>query len=39
MAPLAILGGESVADVLGRLLRGTKLGHVLGAAANEGDDE
>jgi major vault protein len=39
MAPLAILGGESVVDVLGRLLRGTKLGHVLDAAANEGDDE
>jgi major vault protein len=31
MAPLAILGGESVADVLSRLLRGTKLADVLGA--------
>lgn len=30
MAPLAILGGESVADVLGRLLSGTALGDVLG---------
>jgi major vault protein len=39
MAPLAILGGESVVDVLGRLLRGTKLGHVLDAAANERDAE
>jgi major vault protein len=39
MAPLAILGGESVVDVLGRLLRGTKLGHVLDAAANESDAE
>jgi major vault protein len=32
MAPLAILGGESVADVLARLLRGTKLAQVLGPA-------
>jgi major vault protein len=39
MAPLAILGGESVVDVLGRLLRGTKLGHVLDAAANGSDAE
>ncbi|HSO00037.1 MAG TPA: hypothetical protein VLS89_17205 [Candidatus Nanopelagicales bacterium] len=30
MAPLAILGGESVADVLGRLLSGTALGEVIG---------
>ena len=30
MAPLAILGGESVADVLGRLLAGTPLADVLG---------
>jgi len=29
MAPLAILGGESVADVLGRLLSGTTLADVL----------
>lgn len=29
MAPLAILGGESVADVLGRLLAGTPLAEVL----------
>jgi major vault protein len=29
MAPLAILGGESVADILGRLLAGTALGDVL----------
>ncbi|HVI03161.1 MAG TPA: hypothetical protein VM869_30905 [Enhygromyxa sp.] len=32
MAPLAILGGESVSDVLARLLRGTKLAQVLGPA-------
>lgn len=36
MAPLAILGGESVAEVLARLLRGTKLGNVLDAVV-EGD--
>ncbi|MEM6298384.1 MAG: hypothetical protein AAF740_06820, partial [Bacteroidota bacterium] len=30
MAPLAILGGKSVADVLGQLLRGTQLENVLG---------
>jgi major vault protein len=30
MAPLAILGGESVSEVLARLLRGTKLAQVLG---------
>ena len=29
MAPLAILGGDSVADVLSRLLKGTTLEHVL----------
>lgn len=29
MAPLAILGGESVADVLGRLLAGTALGDLI----------
>ncbi len=29
MAPLAILGGKSVADVLGQLLRGTQLENVL----------
>ncbi|MFV8753653.1 hypothetical protein ACNOYE_24120 [Nannocystaceae bacterium ST9] len=33
MAPLAILGGESVAEVLSRLLRGTKLAQVLGGEA------
>jgi major vault protein len=38
MAPLAILGGESVVDVLARLLRGTKLANVLEAtAANDAD--
>ncbi len=39
MAPLAILGGESVSEVLARLLRGTRLAQVLGPqteAANEG---
>ena len=33
MAPLAILGGESVSEVLARLLRGTKLAQVLGGTA------
>lgn len=33
MAPLAILGGESVAEVLARLLRGTTLARVLAPAA------
>ncbi|HEU4406058.1 MAG TPA: hypothetical protein VFS43_12390 [Polyangiaceae bacterium] len=32
MAPLAILGGESVAEVLGRLLQGTPLARLLAAA-------
>lgn len=32
MAPLAILGGESVSDVLARLLKGTKLARVLEGA-------
>jgi len=32
MAPLAILGGESVSEVLARLLRGTKLAKVLAPA-------
>jgi major vault protein len=32
MAPLAILGGESVSEVLARLLRGTKLARVLAPA-------
>jgi major vault protein len=32
MAPLAILGGESVSEVLGRLLRGTPLARLLGEA-------
>jgi major vault protein len=31
MAPLAILGGESVSEVLGRLLRGTPLAKLLTA--------
>jgi cystathionine beta-lyase/cystathionine gamma-synthase len=38
MAPLAILGGESVAEVLARLLRGTKLAQVLAPALAAGDD-
>jgi major vault protein len=33
MAPLAILGGESVAEVLARLLRGTKVAEVLSSPA------
>jgi major vault protein len=33
MAPLAILGGESVAEVLGRLLQGTPLARLLTAGA------
>ncbi len=33
MAPLAILGGESVADVLGRLLQGTPLAQALSRAS------
>jgi major vault protein len=35
MAPLAILGGESVSDVLARLLKGTKLAKVLGETSGE----
>ncbi|MCY1006984.1 hypothetical protein OV079_15745 [Nannocystis pusilla] len=35
MAPLAILGGESVAEVLARLLRGSPLARLLPGAANE----
>ncbi|MCB9701482.1 MAG: hypothetical protein H6711_06305 [Myxococcales bacterium] len=38
MAPLAILGGESVAEVLARLLRGTPLARYLGAAKGDADD-
>ncbi|MCB9714452.1 MAG: hypothetical protein H6712_11370 [Myxococcales bacterium] len=44
MAPLAILGGQSVSEVLARLLRGTKLARVLEVAgreptsADEGDE-
>ena len=34
MAPLAILGGESVADVLARLLQGTPLARLLKAASD-----
>lgn len=34
MAPLAILGGESVAEVLARLLRGTKIAEVLSLEAS-----
>lgn len=37
MAPLAILGGESVSEVLARLLRGTKLAQVLAPALTGGD--
>jgi major vault protein len=36
MAPLAILGGESVADVLGRLLAGTALSEALGKKGDGG---
>ncbi|MEZ4385330.1 MAG: hypothetical protein R3A79_28645 [Nannocystaceae bacterium] len=40
MAPLAILGGESVSEVLGRLLRGTPLARYLApAAANDPVDD
>lgn len=41
MAPLAILGGESVAEVLARLLRGTPLARLLpaGEAEHEGKAE
>jgi major vault protein len=35
MAPLAILGGESVSDVLARLLKGTKLAKVLAETSAE----
>lgn len=38
MAPLAILGGESVSEVLARLLRGTKLAEVLEFPGAETDD-
>jgi major vault protein len=37
MAPLAILGGESVSEVLARLLRGTKLAQVLGPAESSAE--
>jgi major vault protein len=37
MAPLAILGGESVSEVLARLLRGTKLAKVLAPALADGE--
>jgi major vault protein len=37
MAPLAILGGESVSEVLARLLRGTKLAKVLAPALTDGE--
>jgi major vault protein len=39
MAPLAILGGESVSEVLARLLRGTKLARVLAPALAEGESK
>ena len=39
MAPLAILGGESVAEVLARLLRGTPLARLLGPGAGAGAEE
>jgi major vault protein len=32
MAPLAILGGKSIAEVFGNLLKGTQLGNILGSA-------
>jgi major vault protein len=35
MAPLAILGGKSIAEVFGNLLKGTQLGNVLGAGREE----
>jgi len=35
MAPLAILGGESVVDVLGRLLSGTALAEVLSSKGGD----
>jgi major vault protein len=38
MAPLAILGGESVAAVLARLLEGTKLARVLEVVGSDGSD-
>jgi len=38
MAPLAILGGDSVADVLGRLLAGTPLAAALTTIASPTDD-
>jgi major vault protein len=37
MGPLAILGGESVAEVLRRLLEGTPVGEVLGKLAGRAD--
>ncbi|MGB1012681.1 MAG: hypothetical protein ACPG4T_01000, partial [Nannocystaceae bacterium] len=39
MAPLAILGGESVSEVLARLLRGTPLSKYLPAAAADDSDD
>ena len=36
MAPLAILGGESVSEVLAKLLRGTRLAQVLGPQRQDG---
>lgn len=39
MAPLAILGGESVADVLARLLKGTKLARVLEVVSDDDPSE
>lgn len=38
MAPLAILGGESVSEVLARLLRGTKLARVLAPALADAEE-
>lgn len=38
MAPLAILGGESVSEVLARLLRGTRLAQVLGPEIGSGSE-
>ena len=39
MAPLAILGGESVSAVLARLLEGTKLGRVLEVVSDDDTDQ
>lgn len=38
MAPLAILGGKSIAEVFGNLLKGTALEHVLLDSGSGSDD-